>query len=129
MTTAYADASALVKLVVPEAESLAVRRWYIEADRVLTSRVGIIEVHRTIVRRSHDPAHLRAILDSVEVFEVDDDVAMRAMQVSPQVLRTLDAIHIGTALAIGPSLDAFVTYDVRQAESARAAGLPVVRPT
>ena len=128
MTTAYADASALVKLVVPEPESLAVQRWYVEAEQVLTSRVGVIEVYRTIIRRSYDPAHLRVILRSLAVFELDADIAARAMRVSPGVLRTLDAIHIATALAIGPTLDAFVTCDDRQADAAHAAGLPVVRP-
>lgn len=128
MTTAYADASALVKLVVFEAESVAVQRWYIETEQVLTSRVGVIEAYRSITRRSHDPAQLRVILRSIEIFELDADIAARAMRVSPDVLRTLDAIHVATALAIGPTLDAFVTYDDRQAEAARAAGLPVVRP-
>ena len=128
MSTAYADASALVKLVVPEPESRAVQRWYVEAEQVITSRVGVIEVYRTIIRRSHDPAQLRVVLRSIDVFELDADIAARAMRVSPDVLRTLDAIHIATALAIGPTLDAFVTYDDRQAAAARTAGLPVVRP-
>ena len=128
MTTAFVDASALVKLVVLEPESLAVRRWYIETEQVLTSRLGVIEAYRSITRRAHDPAHLRVILRSIEVFELDADIAARAMRVSPDILRTLDAIHIATALAIGPTLDAFVTYDDRQAEAARTAGLAVVRP-
>ena len=128
MTTAYVDASALVKLVVFEAESVAVQRWYVETEQVLTSRVGIVEAYRSITRRSHDPTQLRVILGSIEIFELDADIAARAMRVSPDVLRTLDAIHVATALAIGPTLDAFVTYDDRQAEAARAAGLPVVRP-
>jgi hypothetical protein len=42
-------------------------------------------------------------------------------------VRTLDAIHVATALAI-EAVDAFVTYDDRQADAARAVGLPVVRP-
>ena len=128
MTTAYVDASALVKLVVFEAESVAVQRWYVETEQVLTSRVGVVEAYRSITRRSHDPTQLRVILSSIEIFELDADIAARAMRVSPDVLRTLDAIHVATALAIGPTLDAFVTYDDRQAEAARAAGLPVVRP-
>jgi predicted nucleic acid-binding protein len=46
----------------------------------------------------------------------------------PAALRTLDAIHLATAMALAPGLDAFVTYDDRLAEAARALGLPVIRP-
>jgi uncharacterized protein len=48
--------------------------------------------------------------------------------VEPALVRTLDAIHLATAMALVPDLDAFVTYDDRMAEAARALGLPVVRP-
>jgi len=40
----------------------------------------------------------------------------------------LDAIHLASAQALGPALDAFVTYDDRLADAARAVGLPVIRP-
>ncbi len=127
MTISYVDASALVKLVLDEPDSAAARRWYVESDRVVCSRVGLIEAHRAVARRDHDPAHLAAVLDSVEVFELDRHVARSAGTIGPGALRTLDAINVATALAI-PGLDAFVTYDDRQAEAARAVGLPVVRP-
>ena len=52
----------------------------------------------------------------------------RPAAIGPPLLRTLDAIHLATALALVPDLDAFVTYDDRLAEAARALGLPVVRP-
>jgi predicted nucleic acid-binding protein len=125
---AYLDSSAIVKLVLVEPGSLAMHRWYVEADRVITSRVGVIETHRTAMRRTYEGARLVDVLDLLEIFELDEDVAMRAVKVEPPALRTLNAIHIATALAIGPTLDAFVTYDDRQADAARAAGLPVVRP-
>jgi len=127
-TLGYLDSSAIVKLVLVEAGSTAMLRWYVEAERIVTSQVGVIETHRAAARRQHDPARLVEVLEMLEVFELDDDVGRRAEQVAPPALRTLDAIHIATALAIGPTLDAFVTYDDRQAEAARAAGLKVVRP-
>ena len=125
---AYADASALVKLVVPEAESREMLRWYVEVDRVITSRIGVVETRRTAARVRHDAESLRSLLGSVEVFELDARVADRAVAVAPTLLRSLDAIHIATALELGPTLDAFVTYDDRLATAAREAGLPVVRP-
>jgi len=125
---AYLDASALVKLVVPEHESPQMLRWYVEAERVVTSRVGIIETQRAASRFRHDSSRLRTILAMVEIFELDDRVADRASAVGPALLRTLDAIHLASALELGAAIDVFVTYDDRLAEAARAAGLPVVRP-
>lgn len=124
----YVDASALVKLVVPEAESPQMLRWYVEAERVITSRVGVIETRRAAARHRHDPDRLRSLLAMVEVFELDARVADRAAAVGPTLLRALDAIHLATALELGDGLGAFITYDERLAEAARAVGLPVVRP-
>jgi hypothetical protein len=124
----YADASALVKLIVEEAESAVVFRWFVEADRVVSSRIGIIETTRASSRRRHDAAYREQILEEVEVYEVDAGIASVAATLPPPALRTLDAIHLATAMALGPELDAFVTYDDRLAEAARAIGLPVVRP-
>jgi len=124
---AYVDASALVKLVIAEADSLELLHWYVETERVITSRIGLIETERAVAGRDHDAERLHAVLDQIEVFELDDDIGRRAGSLVPASLRTLDAIHVATALTIG-SVDAFVTYDDRQAETARAVGLPVVRP-
>ena len=125
---AYVDASALVKLVLDEAESMAMNRWYVEAERLVTSRVGHVETVRAASRRDHDPARRDRVLAGVEVYELNAGVAGIAAGLQSALLRTLDAIHIATALALGPELDAFVTYDDRLAEAARAVGLPVVRP-
>jgi predicted nucleic acid-binding protein len=65
---------------------------------------------------------------AIAVIECDALIADRASGISPAAVRTLDAIHVATALALGRTLDAFVTYDERLAEAAREAGLPVVMP-
>jgi predicted nucleic acid-binding protein len=124
---AYLDASAIVKLVRVEQESPGMLRWYQESERLVTSRVGIIESRRAARRGDGDLVQLSLVIDRLEVFEVDDDVDLRASAIGPLSLRTLDAIHIATALSI-PGLGSFVTYDDRLAEAAWAVGLPVVRP-
>ncbi len=124
----YLDASAMVKLAVDELESPAMLRWYVESEQVVSSRVGLIETRRATGRRLHDSTQLDIVLRSVVAVELDETIGRRAAQVSPFALRTLDAIHLATALSLGPGLDAFVTYDDRLAEAARALGLPVVRP-
>jgi hypothetical protein len=128
MTTAYVDASALAKLIRDEPGSPAMRRWFVEADRLVCSRLGLIETRRAVRRAPHDSGHLETILGTVEVFELDVDTARQAAAIGPPGLRTLDAIHLASAAALAGDLDAFVTYDLRLAEAARAAGLPVVSP-
>jgi hypothetical protein len=124
----YIDASALVKLVVDEAESPSMHRWFVESGRLATSAVGMIETRRAASRHPHDPGRLESILRSMVVLHVDENIAGSASRVPPLTLRTLDAIHLATALMIGAEIDAFVTYDDRLAAAARDIGLPVVRP-
>jgi predicted nucleic acid-binding protein len=128
MTVAYVDASALTKLVLEEPDSGAMRGWYVENEHVLCSRVGIVETQRAVGRHPHDEAHLDVIIRSVEVVEFDIDIARQAANISPLTLKTLDAIHLASAVRLGAVVDAFVTYDDRLAAAARAVGLPVVRP-
>lgn len=125
---AYADASALLKLVVADAESLALHRWYVEAERVVTSRIGIVETYRASSRHLHDSDHRDHLIGELDVIELDSSIAREAGRIEPPGIRTLDAIHLASALRLLPDLDAFVTYDDRLADAARALGLPVVRP-
>ena len=124
----YVDASALVKLVILEPGSEAMLRWYIESERVVTSRVGLVETGRAARRRDHDAIRLGRVLGSIEIIECDATIGERAAALPPATVRTLDAIHVASALELGSALDAFVTYDERLADAARMAGLPVVTP-
>jgi predicted nucleic acid-binding protein len=125
---AYVDASALAKLILEEPASAAMARWHLESERIVTSRVGLVETRRAVARHAHDAVHLEFVLRSVETIELDGVIARAAGAIGPATLRTLDAIHVASAVALQPELDAFVTYDDRLAEAARAAGLTVIRP-
>lgn len=125
---AYLDASAIVKLVLTEPESDEMARWYVESDRVSTSLVGIVETRRAVARRPHDSVHLERVVSGIEVIGVTVRIGERAAAIAPPMVRTLDAIHLATAISIGTSLTSFVTYDDRLADAARALGLPVVSP-
>ena len=128
MSVSYVDASALTKLALDEPDSVAMRRWYVERDHIASSRIGLIETRRAVGRGPHDPEHLETIIGSVVAIELDARIADQAAVVGPPSLRTLDAIHLATAVSLGPEVDAFVTYDDRLAAAARSLGLPVVRP-
>jgi predicted nucleic acid-binding protein len=70
----------------------------------------------------------RLVLDGVALLAVELAILEKAARLGPPELRTLDAIHVASALSLGDDLLAFVTYDERQAIAARLAKLPVVRP-
>jgi predicted nucleic acid-binding protein len=64
----------------------------------------------------------------VESIAIDDRLLDTAGLLEPGVMRTLDAIHVATAMSLGDDLDAVITYDERMVEAARLVGLPVVSP-
>jgi len=128
VTAAYLDASAIVKLAVDEEGAQAMRAAIAGWSRLLTSRVGVIEARRAIARRARVTPAIEAVLDRVELLELDVVVARHAAAVEPATIRTLDAIHLASAELIRPELDAFVTYDDRLAEAARARGFGVIAP-
>jgi predicted nucleic acid-binding protein len=128
MTTAYADASAIVKLIVEEPDSAALVGFIREFDDVVTSRVGVVETRRAAARRGGADAMAATVSQAIGVIELDEAIADSAARLEPATLRTLDSLHIASALALD-RVDAFVTYDARLASAAQAAGLPVFSPS
>jgi len=125
----YLDASAAVKLVVSEPESASVRRLVAGSVTRVSSRVLAVELIRAVGRAS--PASLdqaRSLLGVMEFVELSPEIAEHAATLEPVGLRSLDAIHLASALVLGDELDAFITYDARQADAARALGLMVPYP-
>lgn len=72
-----------------------------------------------------DPQPVFALLGFVEL---DAELARIAAATGGASLRALDAIHIASALRLGPELGSFITYDARQASAARALNLEVLTP-
>ncbi|MEO5885991.1 MAG: type II toxin-antitoxin system VapC family toxin, partial [Candidatus Limnocylindrales bacterium] len=99
MTLAYLDSSALVKLVLDEADTGAMRRWYFEADRMACSIIGTVETRRAVARKANGRERVDLILRSVITLDVDEAIAANASRIVPVAMRTLDAIHLATALA------------------------------
>jgi len=127
VTRIYLDASALVKLAVAESGSEAVLRMVDAASRVITSVLALVEVRRAVLRVDPD-ADPWAVLGRCTIIDLDPEIIEAAATLAPRELRSLDAIHVTSALAIASDLDAFVTFDHRQAAAAQAAGLPVEVP-
>ena len=69
------------------------------------------------------------MLDLIDLVELEPPVRILAQTVKPATVRSLDAIHLGTALHARPALTSFVTYDKRLLDAARATGLPTDSPS
>ena len=127
----YLESSALVKLVVSEPES-AVLRAYLTGQRSrVSSQLTRVEVLRAVRRANRPETTLRRAewaLKGIPLTPLDARILAQAASLDPPRLRSLDAIHLATALSID-GLDAFVTYDHRLADAAREAGLAVASPT
>jgi hypothetical protein len=127
---AYLDASTIVKLVVAEPETAALERDLADRDGLLSSRLGAAEVLRAARRHPNRRVLQQTddVLDALVLMDVTPPILKRAAALAPDDLRTLDAIHLATALSVGiPDLD-FLTCDRRLADAARAQGLSVVEP-
>jgi predicted nucleic acid-binding protein len=126
---AYLESSALVKLAIVEEESEALHKALREWPRRVSSSLSVVEVLRTVRRRhvAREPL-AREALARVSLVGIGGRILLAAARTNPVELRPLDAIHLATALRIGPGLAAFVSYDERQLEAAEALGLPTASP-
>lgn len=125
----YADTSALLKLVVVEPETPRLRRWLADRDdRVVTNDIGVVELLRAAGRVSPDAlAAARLLLPRLDRLGLTPAALATAASLAPASVRTLDAVHLGSALELR-ELSVLLTYDARLAEAARANGLPVEAP-
>lgn len=72
--------------------------------------------------------HARDVLARIHLLRLDDAMRAAATVIEPPTLRTLDSLHLATALSLGAELAGLVVYDRRLAGAARRAGLTVWAP-
>lgn len=129
----YVDSSALLKRYVEEADSPAADAL-LRADReLLTARHTIVEVRRNLARllSGRDLVGARLAfaddLRSFSIVELDEATCESAAAIAETTgLRTLDALHLAAAQRVSMPGVGFLTFDLRQAQAARALGLTVV---
>ena len=135
MTVLYLDSSAIAKLAFAEDGSDLLAE-YIDSCDVVSSDVALTEVTRTARRiASEIPANslgdllekTMIAMEEMVLIMVETRTLVRAGALEGSFLRSIDAIHIATAQGLG-DVDAFVTYDERQAAAARLAGLRTISP-
>ncbi len=124
----YVDASAFVKLVVVEAETPALVAALKGVQLLVASQILEVEVLRATRRGGGDVALARAQLEAVRLLPLSEGIRRQASELTPSSIRSLDAIHIATALSLGERLGGLYTYDERMSDAAREAGLDVSAP-
>ena len=129
----YVDTSALLKRYVEEADSAAADRLLRADHALLTARHTIVEVRRNLARllSGRDLIAARAAfaddLRSVSIIEIDEATCESAASIAETTgVRTLDALHLAAAQRVSEPGMSFLTFDLRQAQAARALGLTVV---
>ena len=127
MTRCYLDTSAAAKLLVAEAESVALAHWLDQPDlRPVATLLLETELRRLAVRLGFSQQAVSAVLDGVELFALADTAYREAGLMPRRDLRSLDALHLVGALRL--DVDVLVTYDERLASASADVGLAVVAP-
>lgn len=127
----YLDSSAIVKLVVREPESTALYESLEAWPERVSSAIARVEVVRAIRRAgSTETVRHRAleVLARIALIDVDRPVLDAASEIEPRDLRSLDAIHLATALSLRGDLAGLVTYADRLAAAAARLRLAVWAP-
>jgi predicted nucleic acid-binding protein len=132
----YVDSSAVLKRSVVEAESDAVEEvlghHIDDGDPLVSSSLAWIEVSRALRSRldgeDHDVVNeaIEDALSGIAERPIAADVVSLARRIGPNVLRSLDAIHLATAILV--DADVVITYDDRLAAAARHNDVTVSAP-
>jgi predicted nucleic acid-binding protein len=126
----YIDTSALAKFPLDEAESDALADYLRSGTSLTSSALTRAELLRTVrLHRQDRLAVATGVLRAVSLIAINDEILTRASGLDPAGLRTLDAIHLASALLLGRELEAFVAYDSRLLEAAAAHGIPTASPS
>lgn len=127
----YLDSSAIVKLVVREAESDALRRYlrrHRREERV-SSALARVEVVRAVRPGGPDlVAQARRQVGRLHLVPLERALLDEAAGLGGAVLRSLDAVHLASAGRLGADLRAVVTYDLRMQAAAQEIGLATAAP-
>jgi predicted nucleic acid-binding protein len=119
-----------VKLPLREAGHEALRAKLVEWDGYVSSALLGIEAIRACARHD-DPRYAndaRAWLYDLVLLPLDNGILDRATQLAPAGLRSLDAIHLATALSVRDDIGVLLTYDQRLGEAAAENGMRVSAP-
>jgi len=123
----YLDTSAAAKALLDEPGSDAVRHLFADGTAFVSSTLLAVELHAVADRRFVGVDAAQEIIARVALVSLGDDITTAAINLHSG-LRTLDALHLATALRLGTAINGILTYDHELAAAAAARGLAVVAP-
>jgi len=133
----FFDSSAFVKRYVREEGTDVVLSWCDQATELCLSGIALPEIVSAFCRLLREDLvspvqyrHLKTMLladiSDAAICDLTPEVIRHSIiSLEKNVLRGMDAIHLGSALAL--SVDLFVSADARQCDAATQAGLRVVQ--
>jgi len=124
----YLDTSAFLKLLVNEVESTAMREWAVLHDSLWSSQLLRTESLRAARRLALSDDDVETALESVSLITPSVATFYTAGHLAPTSLRSLDALHLATALEMGDDLEGLVTYDERLINASRDVSIFVASP-
>lgn len=129
----YLDTSALLRLWTGDDHADALRSAWpdLARDGLISSELLRLETARVLWRRPDlraADAEIAGVVDAVAALPLDRAAIVRAADLPHPHLGSLDAVHLASALGLGPGLVAILTYDRRLADAARQEGLAVEMP-
>lgn len=126
----YLDTCAFVKLLWWEQESAALQRFLASSaeQRLVSSELLVLGVRRAVLRAGAAMSRAELLLTRIDRVAITRAVVEAASRLPEPHLRSLDAIHLATALTLRTELGAFVTYDKRLISAAEVYRIPVTSP-
>ncbi len=127
----YLDTSAFLKTVLAEPQSAALRTYLDDRPDapLVSSTLLAVEARRGVLRHRPDRLpRVDVLLARLGLLAMSDAVVESASRLPDPLLRSLDALHLATALLIRDDVEVILTYDERLAEAARSHGIEVAAP-
>lgn len=128
----YVDTSALLKRYVEEAESDFVEQTMLADPSWISAQHTLVEVRRNLSRLLKGPslqrcvAHFEEEWKQINVVQLDETTCRSAAEIAEATgTRTLDALHLAALRRTGDGV-ALLTFDIRQAATARSLGFRVI---
>ncbi|MDO5618842.1 type II toxin-antitoxin system VapC family toxin [Kocuria sp.] len=127
MSIVYLDSSVALRTLLDVPERSRLQHWMEAPDTdFVSSRLLRTEVVRVLRRDSRPPSDAQPLLTRVGLFDITREVHTVAESIERHV-KTLDALHLATALLIGDSV-AVATHDASMKTVAEHLGLRVLDP-
>ena len=131
MSAFYLDTSAVMKFLQEEEHTSALRDWkdtLKPGDRVVSSDILRTELLLGASRLNVPLLDVGALLSSMSLLSVTAGLCEAAGRLSGLGLRSLDALHIASAMSLTSSLHTLISYDTRMLNAAKELGIPTLAP-